>query len=69
MKWALLILYIGLALLVYSERGWDKLNEIVRIPVIDYLAVLILAGVFWLGLMIARLVRNSRSAGVEESPA
>jgi len=26
--WALLFIYIGAALLVYSERGWAYLNEI-----------------------------------------
>ena len=31
------------------------LNEIIRIPVIDYLAVFILAGLFWLGLWLARV--------------
>jgi len=66
-KWALLFIYVVLVLLVYSERGWDKLNEIIRIPVIDYLAVFILAGIFWLGLWLARLVRNWRSPEVEIS--
>ena len=66
-KWALLFIYVVLVLLVYSERGWDKLNEIIRIPLIDYLAVFILAGLFWLGLWLARLVRNWRSPEVEIS--
>ena len=66
-KWSLLFIYVVLVLLVYSERGWDKLNEIIRIPVIDYLAVFILAGLFWLGLWLARLVRNWRSPEVEIS--
>lgn len=52
--------YIGGALWVYSERGWAQLNEIVRIPLIDYLAVFILAGLFGLGLRIARRIRGSR---------
>jgi len=50
----LLALYIGLVLFVYNSRGWDKLNEIIRIPVIDYLAVVILALLFGLGLWVAR---------------
>lgn len=54
----LLAIYIGLALWVYSGRGWASLNEIIRIPVIDYLAVLILAGLFGLGLWLARLVSD-----------
>jgi hypothetical protein len=44
------------------------LNEIIRIPVIDYLAVFILAGLFWLGLWLARRIRNWRSPKVEISP-
>ena len=50
-------LYVASALWVYSERGWDKLNEIVRIPLIEYLAVLLLAGLFGLGISVARRVR------------
>jgi hypothetical protein len=37
---------------VYSSRGWANLNEIVRIPVIDYVLVFVLAGLIWLGLRI-----------------
>ena len=44
-KWALLAIYIAAALVVYSQRGWVQLNEIVRIPLIEYLAVFVLAGV------------------------
>ena len=45
---------------VYSERGWAQLNEIVRIPLIDYVAVFVLAGLFGGGLWIARRVRGRR---------
>ena len=67
-KWALLLIYIGLVLWVYSERGRANLNEIIRIPVIDYVAVFVLAGLFWLGLWLARLVRKGRSPDVEVAP-
>jgi hypothetical protein len=50
--------YIAAAVWVYSERGWAQLNEIIRIPVIDYVAVFVLAGLFGLGLWIAGLVRR-----------
>jgi hypothetical protein len=53
--------YIAAALWVYSERGWASLNEIIRIPVIDYLAVLILAGIIGLGLWITRRIKSLRS--------
>ncbi len=59
---ALVFVYVAAALWVYSERGWANLNEIIRIPVIDYVAVLILAGLIWLGLWLVRLVRSRRSA-------
>jgi hypothetical protein len=44
-------LYIGGALAVYSQLGWARLNEIVRIPLIEYVLVFALAwllgGVLW----------------------
>lgn len=45
-------LYIGGALAVYSQLGWARLNEIVRIPLIEYVLVFALAwligGALWL---------------------
>jgi len=53
-------LYIGGALAVYSQLGWARLNEIVRIPLIEYVLVFALAwligGALWLvGRLQARL--------------
>jgi hypothetical protein len=48
MKYAILLVYLGAAGIVYNQRGWAQLNEIIRIPLIDYLAVFILAGILWL---------------------
>jgi len=59
-RWIMLLVYIGLAIWVYSERGWNYINEILRIPIIDYVAVLILAGLFWIGLWLSGVVRNWR---------
>jgi hypothetical protein len=56
---AILAAYVGSVLWVYSDRGWAMLNEIIRIPAIDYIAVFVLAGLFWLGLKIAKLVRRT----------
>lgn len=74
-KGFLMAIYIGAVLVVYSDRGLAQLNEIIRIPVIDYLAVLILAGLIGLGLNIAdrfkpsqvtdRPERSLRRAGAE----
>ncbi len=68
-RWMLLFVYIGAVLLVYSERGWSYLNEIIRIPVIDYIAILVLAGLFWLGLRLAHLIRRRQSPEAEIASA
>jgi len=54
MRWGLLAAYSGGALAVYSQIGWGKLNEIIRIPLIEYLAVFVLALLFSAGLWAAR---------------
>ena len=53
-RWLLFGSYAASALYIYSGRGWVQLNEIIRIPFIEYLAVFALAGLFWLGLRIFR---------------
>lgn len=60
-KWAILAAFIGSVLFVYSQRGWIKLNEIIRIPLIEYLAVFVLAGLFWLGFKAIDGIRKTRS--------
>jgi len=57
-KWGIVALFVGSALWVYSDRGLAQLNEIIRIPVIEYLAVFVLAGLIWLGLWLAGIVRE-----------
>ncbi len=57
-RWATLALYVGGALVVYSQLGWGRLNEVIRIPLIEYLLVFVLAGLITLGLRIARYFRE-----------
>jgi hypothetical protein len=59
-KWLILAVYIGSVTLVYSQRGWAKINEIVRIPVIEYLAVIVLALLIGGGLWVARKARGPK---------
>ena len=59
-KWLILAVYIVSVTLVYSQRGWAQLNEIVRIPVIEYLSVIVLALIFGGGLWVARKIRGAR---------
>jgi hypothetical protein len=61
-RWLVGGVYIACALLVYSSRGWVQLNEIVRIPVIEYLLVFVLAGLIALGLWIAGRFRRQPAA-------
>lgn len=51
MRWTFLGLYIAGAVLVYSGRGSHHLWELIAIPLIDYLAVIVLA------LLIGLIVR------------
>jgi len=57
---SILAVYAGAVVWVYSQRGWNMLNEIVRIPAIDYLAVFALAALFGGGMWLARLMRRRR---------
>jgi hypothetical protein len=61
LKTRLLILaaFIVSTLWVYSGRGWIKMNEIIRIPLIEYLAVFLLAGLIGAGLWIAKRIRGA----------
>jgi hypothetical protein len=54
---ALILVYCGLVTWVYSGRGLGKLNEIIRIPVIEYLVVFVLTGLVAAGLWVARQLR------------
>lgn len=42
-KWGITAVFLGSVIWVYSQRGFANLNEVIRIPVIDYLLVVILA--------------------------
>ena len=55
LKWIILGTYLGLALLVYSRKGLGMIHQITWIPLIDYLLVLVLAGIFWLILRLIKI--------------
>ncbi len=66
-RWGFIAAYVAAAVAVYSSRGWGNLNEIVRIPVIEYGLVFVAALLIW-GIM--RLVALAgRSRGTEPPPA
>jgi len=60
---ALFTIAFGLGVaVVYSQRGLAQLNEVIRIPLIDYLSVFVLAGLIGGGLWLARRLRGLRTA-------
>ena len=58
LKWTFTGLFVGGAALVYSSRGLVQLNEVLRIPVIEYILVFVLAGLVALGIWIADRFRK-----------
>ncbi|CAM3355394.1 hypothetical protein KIPE111705_04465 [Kibdelosporangium persicum] len=67
-RWVLAGCYVAAVLAVYATRSITQVDQVVRIPAIDYLLVAALAGLLWLGLRIARLFRASRRTDPERSP-
>jgi hypothetical protein len=59
-RWAILALYVGGALLTYGQLGWARLNEIIRIPIIEYVAVAVLALIVTGGLRLAKWVQGKQ---------
>lgn len=69
-RWGFIAAYIAGVVIVYSGRGWGNVNEILRIPVIEYLLVFILALIIWLGMLLVRSVkRHSKKIFGQEQPA
>jgi len=64
-RWGALALYGGLALVVYSQLGWLRINEIVRIPLIEYALVFALAGLIGGVLWLVGRLRRTESATVQ----
>jgi hypothetical protein len=61
-RWLVGLGYVALALAVYSVKGWGYLNEIVRIPVIEYLVMFVMAGLVALGIWIADRLKPDKLA-------
>jgi hypothetical protein len=66
-KFLILSAYIVAALFVYYQRGWIQLNEIIRIPIIEYIAVFLLAGIISAGLWAARKIGKQKNSSNPES--
>ena len=67
--WAKLVVlaaYLVAVVAVFGQLGWSRVDELFRIPVIDYLAVLVLAGLMGGGLWIARRLKHHGKPQMEE---
>ena len=51
--------FVVAALAVYSWRGLGRIDEVVRIPLIEYLLVGVLAVLIWAGVRLARVGRST----------
>lgn len=59
-RWLFLLAYCGAIIWVYSDRGWGQVNEVIRIPFIDYLLVFLFAGFTWIGMKLVAYWRKSK---------
>lgn len=62
-----LALYAISILLVYSERGWAQLNEIIRIPVILYGLALLIGALLFIGTRLNRRRKKTRRQAPSQS--
>ncbi len=56
LRWTFLGMYVALAIFVYNGRDISMIHQVTWIPVIDYLAVFILAGILWVIMRIVNKV-------------
>ena len=52
---------------VYRDRGWGNVNEVIRIPIIDYLGVFLLAGIIGVLVRLAPLFAGTANRRPDES--
>ena len=67
LRWATLAAYLAFMAWVYAGRGLANLNEVIRIPLIEYLLVFILVGLVLLIAKGVEALRPSRAVVATES--
>ena len=71
-RWGFLALFVGGALFVYSSLGSRTLvdlNELIRIPLIEYAAVFLLAGIIWVGMKVVGLFQSKKPTALIDTPS
>ena len=66
-KWLLTALYVGGVVVVYSGKDLVALNEIIRIPVIEYLVVFVLALLIYGGMGVWKRVAKENQITTQRS--
>ena len=61
---AIITTFVAAVLFAYSFRGWENLNEVARIPVIEYGVAILIAALMLGGLKIINYVRTRRALKV-----
>lgn len=59
-RWAIAALSVAIMLAVYSQKGWGAMNEVIRIPAIDYVLVFAIGGAL-LALRKLRVLKAGRA--------
>ena len=65
-RWLVVLACFGTVIVVYNFAGWGNFNEALRVPIVEYVLVFILAGIIFLGQWI---YRKFQSKQVEEAIA
>jgi len=60
LKWVFGIIYLLAVMIVYGERNWTTMDELIRIPTIELVLVVALAGVIWIGMRLTGSLPNSK---------
>ncbi len=62
LRWAFLGAYLAAIGIVYGGRGWQTLEEIPRVPIVEYALVFIFGALIWLGMwVLARITGTDRA--------
>ncbi|MEQ9445234.1 MAG: hypothetical protein RJS98_06690, partial [Rhodospirillaceae bacterium] len=62
LRWAFIAAYLGAIGVVYGSRGWQTIEEVPRVPLVEYLLVFLIGGIVWAGIwVLARLSGKDRA--------
>ena len=53
-KWLVYAVFAALIAIIYGQRGWGKIDEIIRVPAIEYICAIVLGLLIGLGIWIRR---------------